>query len=77
MKTKKKLYFLLYFGHFLSIILTTRTFLENLFYHFLLFPGFYCCEEFQNKTTEKIKKKVSYRHTYRQMNGYPDKHEFV
>ena len=53
-----------HFGSFLSIIVKTRTFRENLLLSLFLFPYFYCCEEFQNKTTKKIKKKLSCRHTY-------------
>ena len=76
MKTKKTIFFA-HFGHFLSITVTTRTFLENLLLSLFFISVEICCGEFQSKTIEKIKKKVNYRYTYRQMNGYPDKHEFV
>ena len=51
-ENKKNLHFWLILGPF---IVKTRTFLENLV--LFLFPGFYCCEDFQNKTTERIQKK--------------------
>ena len=56
MKIKKNIY-LAHFGSFLSITVKKNFSRKSASVTLFLFLGFYGCEEFQNKTTEKIQKK--------------------
>ena len=73
----KKIYLLLILGPFCQLQ-WKKTFLENLLLSlFFYFVVSMAVKSFRIKLLKRFRRKVSCRHTYRQMNGYPDKHEFI
>ena len=58
MKTEKNFIFWSFWALFVNYSDNKNYSRKSASITFFLFPGFYCCEKFLNKTTEKIKKKV-------------------
>ena len=72
----KKTPFQTRFGPFLPVLKQTRIFMKYPLVTFFLFLYFYCCAEFQKKTSEQIPRRV-YRHTDRWTQRHMGKHEYI